>query len=503
MSLINPSLIDATFPIAGQDNDSQGFRTNSANIVTNFTYAENEITDLQNKVILKAALTEVGTLNNNFAGALMSNALIQGFGEVILDNGVVSGSVALSYANGSFQRITPSSSVTLALNSWCAAGNLGKMRLEVVVTSTAFTLTLPASVSLGTSGILGLSGSIITFPSTGNYLYEFSSFDGGNSYFILDLLNNRTTSSGSLNAIAASSINANVTALGSQPSAPAGTLFRMTNIDGTTTRIAIDSYVNSGNPTSGVSMRGARGTAGTPTAVQNTDFIGSISAHGYGATTYQAGSTGMLAFAAEGNFTDTSQPTAITFQTTPNNSIVKSEALRLTSMGVLLLNGTSGSQYTTGTPSTSTTTGSLVVTGGVGISGALYVGGTITGSLSGGITSSSATITGGAITGTSVTATTTGTNVVSVTGTYAVSSTDGTVFCNLVGGAFTVTLPLATTTNKGRIIRVFKTDTGTNALTVAASGSESVNGNPTIATSGAGPIGFVFQSDGNNWWNVG
>ena len=55
-SNINPNDIDATYPIAGQDNDSQGFRDNFTNIKTNFQYAEDEITDLQNKVILKKLL---------------------------------------------------------------------------------------------------------------------------------------------------------------------------------------------------------------------------------------------------------------------------------------------------------------------------------------------------------------------------------------------------------------------------------------------------------------
>ena len=33
-SNINPNNIDGTYPVAGQDNDSQGFRTNFTNIKT-------------------------------------------------------------------------------------------------------------------------------------------------------------------------------------------------------------------------------------------------------------------------------------------------------------------------------------------------------------------------------------------------------------------------------------------------------------------------------------
>ena len=43
--------IDGTYPVAGQDNDSQGFRDNFTNIKNNFSYAKSEIEDLQNNVV--------------------------------------------------------------------------------------------------------------------------------------------------------------------------------------------------------------------------------------------------------------------------------------------------------------------------------------------------------------------------------------------------------------------------------------------------------------------
>ena len=39
-SSINPNNIDTTYPVAGQDNDSQGFRDNFTNIRSNFEFAE-------------------------------------------------------------------------------------------------------------------------------------------------------------------------------------------------------------------------------------------------------------------------------------------------------------------------------------------------------------------------------------------------------------------------------------------------------------------------------
>jgi len=46
-SQINPVNIDITYPIAGQDNDTQGFRTNFTTIRNNLNTAAKEITALQ------------------------------------------------------------------------------------------------------------------------------------------------------------------------------------------------------------------------------------------------------------------------------------------------------------------------------------------------------------------------------------------------------------------------------------------------------------------------
>ena len=65
-SNINPNNIDGTYPVAGQDNDSQGFRNNFTNISNNFSVAATEISDIQAKAVLTSALIG-GTLNNNMA----------------------------------------------------------------------------------------------------------------------------------------------------------------------------------------------------------------------------------------------------------------------------------------------------------------------------------------------------------------------------------------------------------------------------------------------------
>ena len=77
-SAINPNNIDGSYPVAGQDNNSQGFRDNFTNIKVNFQDAADEITDLQNKGVFKAALTGT-SLDNNMGNVLLYNTRIQGF----------------------------------------------------------------------------------------------------------------------------------------------------------------------------------------------------------------------------------------------------------------------------------------------------------------------------------------------------------------------------------------------------------------------------------------
>lgn len=58
-SQINATNIDITYPVAGQDNDTQGFRTNFTNIQNNLATAASEITALQTSVASAPLFTAV------------------------------------------------------------------------------------------------------------------------------------------------------------------------------------------------------------------------------------------------------------------------------------------------------------------------------------------------------------------------------------------------------------------------------------------------------------
>lgn len=195
-SAINPNLINGAFPIAGQDNSSQGFRDNFTNTKENFTTAYNEITDLQSKVLLASPLTD-GTFNNDMQGNLLTNPKLQGVRELIYNFGSVSGSQNIDFNTGSYQTMTLAGSTTIGTiaNFTGTNGSFARVKLQVVVNNAYHTLTLPTSVNIANASIAGFNTSTrtITFDGPGTYVYELSSINGGTNFAIIDLTNNRDT----------------------------------------------------------------------------------------------------------------------------------------------------------------------------------------------------------------------------------------------------------------------------------------------------------------------
>ena len=190
-SQINPNNIDGAYPVAGQDNNSQGFRDNFTNTKVNFQYAEDEINDLQAKVLLKSALTG-SYLDNNMNDNLIYAAKIQDFSATKVTVTTTSGAVQINYASGHYQTITTSGSISLSFQNFPASGSYGLIRLQIYVTNLAHTVTLPATVTLGIDNLQGYDSGTraITFNKTGYYEFEFTTSNGGSTITIFDLNRN-------------------------------------------------------------------------------------------------------------------------------------------------------------------------------------------------------------------------------------------------------------------------------------------------------------------------
>ena len=192
-STINPNNIDGSYPVAGQDNNSQGFRDNFTNTKVNFQYAEDEINDLQAKAVLKSALTG-GTLDNNMLDNLIYAAKIQDFSGTKVTVTSTSGAISINYASGHYQSISTSGSISLSFVNFPGTGSYGYIKLQIEVTNIAHTVTLPSSVTLGVSGLQGISPTppaagpyTLSFSAAGTYEFAFGTYNGGSTVTIFDL----------------------------------------------------------------------------------------------------------------------------------------------------------------------------------------------------------------------------------------------------------------------------------------------------------------------------
>ena len=195
---INPANIDSNYPIAGQDNDSQGFRTNFTVIKNNLTSAASEITDLQNKAILKSPLLGTTEVNNDLGNTLLTRAVTRGFSGAVRDHEIMTGPVDVLFLDGPMHKVETSGPVTLKI-TWptiaaipTVDGSCLTLRVWIKVIDVAHTMILPALpvVLHGTDILAGYSGDTtrtITFEAIGDYLFEFSTANGGNDTFVIDL----------------------------------------------------------------------------------------------------------------------------------------------------------------------------------------------------------------------------------------------------------------------------------------------------------------------------
>ena len=188
--------IDAAYPVAGVDNDTQGFRDNFSIIKDNFSAAKSEIETLQdNTVKLNAA--------NNFNGSYIIDANQQAVTQKYYTLGTdVTTDINISFENGHYQTVTigtEGDEITLTLADWplpesAGGGNedrLAKMTLElfssqnyVVSTNITVNIELEGSGNLRTNGgwdTLTLSKG--TTNRDNPIIVEFWTYDGGQNVY--------------------------------------------------------------------------------------------------------------------------------------------------------------------------------------------------------------------------------------------------------------------------------------------------------------------------------
>ena len=335
-SNINPYNIDGTFPVAGQDNSSQGFRDNFTNIKNNFSFAQNEINDLQSKTILTSALAGQ-TISNDMAGVQIVRPQLRAWTEAFVDLGRPStATVELNFLDGNFQKIQPISDITLEISGWpigtgAGATGYGVLRVWLVIdnnpaTGKPYRVKFPSTTTIGLDDVAGYDNDLgyVVFDAPGNYVFDFSSADtftaGQNgNYIVHDIARNHSTfhdpdlyfnnsvtptmfigwGKGAIEVATAYDTNQNTLSLrGSAVSTFVGNL---TKANLTTGRV-------DGQPTAGYTITSLRGNidAATPEfiPVKSGDYLGyynAVTYSGYRGTSNTFQQTASMAFFATGS----------------------------------------------------------------------------------------------------------------------------------------------------------------------------------------------------------
>ena len=174
-STIISATIDGTYPVAGQDNDSQGFRDNFTIIKTGLATATSEITTLQTtSAVLNAANTFSG--NNQISANVLQQT------EAFYNGGSLSGNTNVSFSNGHYQAFTIGADVTLTLTDFPASGKLAKMTVHLVGSGGGHAVTF---TSLGSTFRVptGFANPTTVDSATQPYIFDFWSYDAGASIY--------------------------------------------------------------------------------------------------------------------------------------------------------------------------------------------------------------------------------------------------------------------------------------------------------------------------------
>ena len=190
MSTINTNGIDGNYPTPGQNNSSQGFRTNFTSIKNNLNTAGTEITELQDKAVLKQALSGIN-IDNNMGNNLISNADIRTFRNTTYNLGNnVAGTVVVDCTLGDVQFATITGNTTFQFAGWAPTNTKHTITLDLTVANTDAFLIFPSEVVesgdiLENNTTVGGNLAIAKAPhNLTKLVYDFSTVDCGNTILV-------------------------------------------------------------------------------------------------------------------------------------------------------------------------------------------------------------------------------------------------------------------------------------------------------------------------------
>ena len=185
-SAISYTEIDETFPVAGQDNNSQAFRDNFSYIKTGLQTAASEITALQTN----AAVTND---NNDFNGNLIENVELNNVYGSVANVGSVpaspgSGATNITVSDGVYQTFTATEAMTFTFIDWPASGIESRIRIDLNSDGTSrninFATTGGGTIRKDFSTPFSLNSS-----ASNHSIFEVWTINGGNVVYMKHLGN--------------------------------------------------------------------------------------------------------------------------------------------------------------------------------------------------------------------------------------------------------------------------------------------------------------------------
>lgn len=128
--------INEFYPIAGQDNSSQGFRDNFKNTKVSLELLDEDVNNLKiNSVVLTNPI-------NDFSNNIIKQAIFQDCGTVVFDTTteVQTSDVTLDYKNGGFQKYKINEGThSFSVSNWPGTNRSGSMILYITTSSASAT----------------------------------------------------------------------------------------------------------------------------------------------------------------------------------------------------------------------------------------------------------------------------------------------------------------------------------------------------------------------------
>ena len=183
---INWSSIQGDYPIAGKDNDSQGFRDNFSLIKNNFQTAKTEIEDLLANTIRNDLIADFNDQDIINANLVSYSEKEQDLGIYTNNNNSPTFDVTIDFKLAPYQKLKiAGQNIRLKLTNFPAGGKLGKVRIELTCDGTPRNITFTSDIISPTYYKSSSVPSTITISSsTVPVIIDVWTYDQGSTVFI-------------------------------------------------------------------------------------------------------------------------------------------------------------------------------------------------------------------------------------------------------------------------------------------------------------------------------